>query len=284
MMSKSVKYEKEKPQWVGPYEVVKICSEHVYLIRSLDGDEFEVHAARLMFFAPSTFLANAATKAVYLNDAGKLEVKELCGLRKRRKQIEVRVWWRGFNQECDKTLEPVVMIAEDLPDVAMEYLKSLTSPLPKETLLMLSRLFDLVTAATINVVEVSSVGVDCDLVIVPVDDEAVFKVGWPKIEKELSRQCVRKYTFGSFEEYARHLPCKNHQQLYETIKKLSGKQAVRSYLRMHLDLVEVRKKNMKAYGCAYYVRKTLGSSKLVRLERFLTMLKYHQMHFKLKKS
>eukprot|EP00924_Labyrinthula_sp_SR-Ha-C_P007483 augustus_masked-scaffold_24-processed-gene-4.39-mRNA-1 protein AED:1.00 eAED:1.00 QI:0/0/0/0/1/1/5/0/633 len=38
MMSKPVKYEKVKPQWVGPYQAVKTCSEHVYLIRSLDGD------------------------------------------------------------------------------------------------------------------------------------------------------------------------------------------------------------------------------------------------------
>eukprot|EP00924_Labyrinthula_sp_SR-Ha-C_P007490 augustus_masked-scaffold_24-processed-gene-4.40-mRNA-1 protein AED:1.00 eAED:1.00 QI:0/-1/0/0/-1/1/1/0/210 len=201
-----------------------------------------------MFFAPSTFLPNAATKAVYLNDAGKLEVKELCGLRKCRKQIEVKVWWRGFNKESDKTWEPVVTIAEDLPDVVIEYLRSQTSLLAKETLLMLSRLFDLGASATTSVVGVCSVGVNYDLITVPADDEVAFKVGWSKAEKELLRQCVKKYALGSFQEYARHLPSMNRQQLYGMLQKLCVK---KSGEKLPRDAFGSRGSSQEEYGCIW---------------------------------
>eukprot|EP00924_Labyrinthula_sp_SR-Ha-C_P008699 augustus_masked-scaffold_104-processed-gene-0.2-mRNA-1 protein AED:1.00 eAED:1.00 QI:0/0/0/0/1/1/2/0/406 len=123
-----------------------------------------------------------------------------------------------------------------------------------------------------------------ELVIIPADDEIVFRVGWSKVEKELLRQCVKKYTFGNFEEYSRHFPTRNRQHVYGMLQKLRGKQAVRSYVGMHLDLMEVRRKNMDAYGCAHYVRKKFGSSKLVKLERFFTIWKYQQMHCQVKEK
>eukprot|EP00924_Labyrinthula_sp_SR-Ha-C_P003275 augustus_masked-scaffold_15-processed-gene-4.14-mRNA-1 protein AED:1.00 eAED:1.00 QI:0/0/0/0/1/1/6/0/907 len=122
LVSKAIKHEKLKPQWVGPYIVKKQLSEHLYEVATIMGKTMEVHSSRIIFFPPSEFLPNPGTKITFLNDSRKLEVKRFRGIKEEAGGFLLKVEWRGFSNERDWTWEPPNIMFEDLPKLVVKYL------------------------------------------------------------------------------------------------------------------------------------------------------------------
>ena len=108
--------------WLGPSVVVKICSPHICLLRSLNDKDFECHIQRMKMY-------DAQTSAVYYMDVAaqrlynshEFEVECFLDVRCTNSQCEIRVKWRVLTSP---TWEPLDVIHADLPDMVLAFLRS----------------------------------------------------------------------------------------------------------------------------------------------------------------
>ena len=133
--------DKSKPVWSGPMQIVQVLSEHLYLLRDLEGKEKERHSSLLIPFAPSEFLPNPATKVAYLLDKGKLEVERIVTVDKEQDGALVfEVKWRGF-PDSKNTRQSAEQFFVEVPSMVINFLNSSTSNLVSEVVQYLKLLY-----------------------------------------------------------------------------------------------------------------------------------------------
>eukprot|EP00924_Labyrinthula_sp_SR-Ha-C_P016106 augustus_masked-scaffold_4-processed-gene-19.9-mRNA-1 protein AED:1.00 eAED:1.00 QI:0/0/0/0/1/1/4/0/788 len=121
-----------RPRWCGPLQITKIISEHLYEVEDLNGKKRIRHSSLLIPFAPSSFLPDANTKAVFITDKGKLEVEKIYDIRENvDSEIKLKMKWKGFPLS-QSTWESAVIMFEDIPIMVVEFLKKENSSLSVE--------------------------------------------------------------------------------------------------------------------------------------------------------
>merc|ERR1712159_270315 len=117
--------------WRGPFRVVDVKSDHLFVIEQLrTKDAYTVHASRLMFYHDNS-LNVTAELLEHIDHQGILynidELKEL-QWNQDLKQWQIRVSWEGF--EGEDTWEPVASMLKDIPDTTCAFLATV----PKQKL------------------------------------------------------------------------------------------------------------------------------------------------------
>eukprot|EP00924_Labyrinthula_sp_SR-Ha-C_P002457 maker-scaffold_16-augustus-gene-5.18-mRNA-1 protein AED:0.67 eAED:0.67 QI:0/0/0/1/0.5/0.33/3/0/2013 len=288
LVSKPKRGSKVKPQWTGPFQIIQQLGSYLYLLKNLCGDEEEVHASRMMFYAPSHFLPSAKTKICYLNDSEKLEIKKLIKIKKKDDEYFLLVHWRGFPLE-ESTWEPVQQLFEDLPSLVVDFLlKNKFSGIKA----CLTRLRLANPEAEIWSADEYNVDL-CDLHLTDkeLDDFLSFEpvsqfmipmfnslLRWKKIEVYILKQCILKFGFSKYGKYAEFLKNRPKRQIYSQLQRLVGKQAISVYTNLRLDVDASRKDNNKSRGAKYFIEKEFnGETHLFKL-RIFTAMRYAKMH------
>ena len=120
------KRHKTKPVWIKPFIVIEALRNNVYIIEDLNGKRKTVHATFLWPFAPRGYEPTEAMRKQFINDRGFLEVEKFLGLEYSSGEYYLLTRWLGFGPE-DDTLQPLKIMAQDLPELTLNYLFSLNS-------------------------------------------------------------------------------------------------------------------------------------------------------------
>ena len=65
-----------KLKWSGPYEVIQIISNNVYIVESLVGKRKMYHAVCLWFYEPKGYVPTEEVRNIFLEDQGELEIEK----------------------------------------------------------------------------------------------------------------------------------------------------------------------------------------------------------------
>eukprot|EP00924_Labyrinthula_sp_SR-Ha-C_P004884 snap_masked-scaffold_1-processed-gene-15.23-mRNA-1 protein AED:0.47 eAED:0.47 QI:0/-1/0/1/-1/1/1/0/1610 len=275
--------DKCRPRWSGPYQIVEIVSEHIYEVMDQYGTKKTRHASLMVPFAPSSFLPNANTQAVFITDKGKLAVDSIKDIMKKEDgEILVRVAWKGFDELRD-TWETLVIIFEDVPLLLKQYFElNKENDLVKEAVYLLKTLFP--TSEWISSFNIFAVK---DEVYIELEEwkhkllkGKIFvapngrwsQEGWSQVEFNILNILVMKFGMGSFSEYRKYLPGKNKQQMYNKMQRYIGVQSLEHFQGLKVNLNYLRSK-LYEKGC--YKKKILPYTERQQLlKRYLTLWRF----------
>ena len=118
-----IRSEKLKFDWRGPYIVVNVLGRNVYEVEDpWRKNTCEVHAQRMRMYEPNGYEPSEEVKSMFIhNDHGIYNVQEIIGIRDVDNNIEVQVWWQGFERES-ASWHPYVTIKEDVPAMVQRFL------------------------------------------------------------------------------------------------------------------------------------------------------------------
>lgn len=110
--------------WTGPYRVVKVLSDYVFVLEHLlTGRTVDVHGTRIILFRNSFFGETQEMKDHILHKEGELyNVGKFIGFRNHQGIPQARVSWQGLGPE-DDIWEDVKQIKEDVPVLFEQCLK-----------------------------------------------------------------------------------------------------------------------------------------------------------------
>lgn len=111
-------------RWTGPYRVVKVQSEFVFVLEHiLSGDRVDVHGSRIMFFRNSSFDEVKEMEDHVRHQEGELHsVAKFVGFRAHEGVPQVKIRWEGFEVE-DDSWEDIKLIREDVPVLFKNHVK-----------------------------------------------------------------------------------------------------------------------------------------------------------------
>ena len=92
---------KVKPKWSGPYEVIQIVSNNVYVVESLVGKRKMYHASYLWFNEPKRYVPTEEVRNIFLQNQGELEIEKTAKWKQNANRIRLLVEWLGFGPEQD---------------------------------------------------------------------------------------------------------------------------------------------------------------------------------------
>eukprot|EP00924_Labyrinthula_sp_SR-Ha-C_P007984 maker-scaffold_41-snap-gene-2.27-mRNA-1 protein AED:0.30 eAED:0.31 QI:0/0/0/0.5/0/0/2/0/368 len=205
---------KEKLRWNGPYLVTKSVSQNVYEVQDLYRKASIVHASRLLFYEPEGWVPDAAIVKQFTSDTGKLEVEKFVKLRSSQGQLQVLVEWKGFPVE-EATWEPLETMVEDLSELRKQFIYSLGASSEKdlavEYLKQLSKTIAVARAAGLR---------------------------WSEKEYHVLEKCILKFGLGIYMPImnGKNLPGKSKQALYLATQNLVGKQSMKDYPGLQMDV------------------------------------------------
>ena len=221
--------QKIKPVWRGPFQILEIVSENVYLVQDLrEGKPFEVHSALMWFYEGPGFKPSELVKELSAQDDGGFEISKLDKFRLHRNEYEVLVHWRGFEQP---TWEPVETIYQCAPEAMITRLSKPKSKLESQVKAHLG-------LASLKVSRVAQDGQE-----MPVTRQVIFpneairqnyvgewtwffpchqRTGWTKEEDQVLQLCVEKYGIRSVSFFQSYLPNKRKTQIYSKIQRTYG--------------------------------------------------------------
>lgn len=103
-------------RWTGPYRVVKVLSNFVFVLEHLlSGDRSEVHGTRIILFRNSSFEKTDEMEEHIRHQEGELHsVAKFVGFRAHQGIAQVKVSWQGLDSGED-SWEDVKLIKEDVP-------------------------------------------------------------------------------------------------------------------------------------------------------------------------
>ena len=127
---------KDKPTWVGPYQVVEARAHNIYRIARVDGGRtYIVHSSFLWFYEPNGFTPPPELVEVFLQDYGELEVEKIldCRYTGGVETCKLLVHWSGFPDSSD-SWEPFLHIIKYVPDVVRQFVEK-QDPVTRDLLL-----------------------------------------------------------------------------------------------------------------------------------------------------
>ena len=130
---------KDKPMWVGPYQICQATHRNVYEVRDLLGRQRTVHAARIWPYAPSHYQPPPNLLKIFLTDVGPVHVDRILDLKFDDSEFFLLVRWLGFAEE-DDTWEPLDSLTEDVPELVGEFLGTQRTSLGKRAYAAYKRL------------------------------------------------------------------------------------------------------------------------------------------------
>eukprot|EP00924_Labyrinthula_sp_SR-Ha-C_P003155 augustus_masked-scaffold_15-processed-gene-0.43-mRNA-1 protein AED:1.00 eAED:1.00 QI:0/0/0/0/1/1/2/0/2053 len=282
---------KVKPRWCGPYQIRSMISEHLYELEDLNGNVKVRHSTLLIPFAPVGFLPNPANKLVYRMDRGDLEVEKFVRLIKDVEgNLTFEVKWRGF-LASENTFEPVAIMFEDLPSLVKQFICDNPNGITKELYQYLNVMYPgsfveevsgrLSSLCAMNEKEESSYVRKLIYGKVVINELGQWNhLNWSTYEAEALRFGVLNHGFGNFAALKQYVPGKNKQQVYTKLQKLVGRQSLKAYHGLYLDVDVLKIDNLSMTGEEYYVRKKLRDSKQVEMFEVLIRWKYAVQHSK----
>eukprot|EP00924_Labyrinthula_sp_SR-Ha-C_P005510 augustus_masked-scaffold_62-processed-gene-0.16-mRNA-1 protein AED:1.00 eAED:1.00 QI:0/-1/0/0/-1/1/1/0/2107 len=284
------KKDKTKPRWCGPYQVKSVVSDHLYLVADLDGKEKLRHSTLLIPFAPVSFLPSPLTKLVFRMDKNNLEVERFTKLVKgEENNLFFEVKWKGFS-DGDNTLEPVTTMYEDLPDLVKKFIENNSGKLVRELVQYLSVIFenfemevDGNISSLYAVSKDESTSFDRKLLYgkVVIDENGVWsRSNWSTFETESLRFAILVVGFGDFQSIRKFVPGKTKQQLYTKIQRLVGRQSLKVYHGLKLDVRKLKQDNLRYTGCNYYIQSSPLAENKMLLKKILFRWKYLRDHKK----
>ena len=103
-------------RWTGPFRVVQILSNFVYVLQNLvSGEREEVHARRIIFFRNSAYEVTEELMGHLKHQEGELHnVAEFIGFRTWQGVPQVKVRWQGL-EENEDSWEDIRNIRKDVP-------------------------------------------------------------------------------------------------------------------------------------------------------------------------
>jgi hypothetical protein len=82
-----------------------------------------VHAHRLRFYEYAGYVPSEEVKEAWIHDeTGTYNVQELIGIRDDRGDVEVLVWWQGF-EKATAEWHPYTTIKQDVPAMVHKFLR-----------------------------------------------------------------------------------------------------------------------------------------------------------------
>ena len=110
-------------RWTGPYRVVQVLSDFVFVLEHLlNGERAEVHGTRIILFRNSAFEVTEEVKMHLQHQEGELQnIGEFGGFRTHQGIPQVKVSWQGFESDED-SWEDIKQIKEDVPVLFGRYL------------------------------------------------------------------------------------------------------------------------------------------------------------------
>lgn len=119
--------EKLSLRWRGPKRVVKAVNDYIYQVEDLrDGTLEEAHISSLTSYQDPSLDTEAIMSHVITSETG-MVVKRLLKLVDTDDGLKVQVRWRGL-PDSEDTLEPLLQIYEDVPDLLMKLLRRKNAP------------------------------------------------------------------------------------------------------------------------------------------------------------
>eukprot|EP00924_Labyrinthula_sp_SR-Ha-C_P002389 snap_masked-scaffold_16-processed-gene-2.6-mRNA-1 protein AED:1.00 eAED:1.00 QI:0/-1/0/0/-1/1/1/0/2052 len=281
----SGKKNKVRPRWCGPYQVVECLSEHIYKVKDMDGKEKVRHSVLMIPFAPVSFLPNAATTLVFRMDKGNLEVDEFVDLCIKDEGVfYFNVKWRGFGSEHN-TEEPALTMFEDLPHMVMDFCDNNQSREVSQLLDFLITVYPeseylkvdgrMQNLYAVSVEEKTSF---CEKLVygkIFIDEQgATNRPNWSTFEVQALRIAVLSCGFGNFEKIQAYVPGKSKQNIYTKLQRMVGRQSLKVYHGLHLDVMKLKDDNLKYKGVDYFVQRKQLSDKVVEKKKWFFKWRY----------
>ena len=111
---------KDKPLWVGPYQVIEVVSHDIYRVQDIgEAKSMVLHACFLYFYEPSGYVPTKEVEAVFLQDYGTLEVEKIVIFRSNDNGYELVIKWYGF-PDTENTWEPLEHMRQYIPELIKE--------------------------------------------------------------------------------------------------------------------------------------------------------------------
>jgi hypothetical protein len=119
-----IKKDKMRKGWKEPWIIVGIAGNNVYIIEDPWGAQTkEVHAHRLRFYEYAGYAPSEEVKEAWIHDeTGIYNVQEIIGIRDDRGDVEVLVWWQGF-EKATAEWHPYTAMKQDVPAMVHEFLR-----------------------------------------------------------------------------------------------------------------------------------------------------------------
>lgn len=116
--------------WAGPAVIVDQVNDQIYTLQHANAhdhphrraDPFDVHVSHIRLFAPPSLGLTATIRHEIVWDNPNNIISKIVSHRFQRKQLWLRIRWRGFTAEADTYQDPQV-VANDAPDVLVRYLR-----------------------------------------------------------------------------------------------------------------------------------------------------------------
>eukprot|EP00924_Labyrinthula_sp_SR-Ha-C_P002665 snap_masked-scaffold_13-processed-gene-3.32-mRNA-1 protein AED:1.00 eAED:1.00 QI:0/0/0/0/1/1/2/0/1264 len=282
--------DKCRPRWSGPAQIVKVVSEHLYEIQDLSGKRKLRHSCLLIPYAPSSFLPTPSTRAVFLNDKGKLEVERAYDIKKTVEgELQLKIKWKGFPQSSS-TWESAVVMFEDIPLVVVRFLKRHGSELAEECLQFLRSLYpdsEYWNHEEVRQVKTSNLGMFDSLkdkmlrgtIFVNTQNEW-YQVNWSQYEFQMLRRAVLRHGMGNFVEILKLVRGKNKQQVYTKLQRVLKRQSLELYHGLKIDIITVSKNNESLNNGHYFKLRMPRTEEQKLMERMLTVWRYSKAHCK----
>ena len=127
---------RSKPKWTGPYRINKVNSEWDFDIEHLVTKKIvSAHSTRLSFYADSSMDVELDLKYQIVHDEAQLtyQVEKILAHKQVADNWLLLIQWKGFDKE-DSTWEPAGVIAEDVPVIVAQYLRTVKNAPQKASL------------------------------------------------------------------------------------------------------------------------------------------------------
>lgn len=110
-------------RWYGPRRITKTLSDFLFEVEDLRTmDKSIIHGTRLKFFRNSSYtVTEELINQLSFQDGELCAIEKFLDLRERRGRVEVRVQWKGFEDE-DPAWENIDAIRNDVPILLSEFL------------------------------------------------------------------------------------------------------------------------------------------------------------------
>eukprot|EP00924_Labyrinthula_sp_SR-Ha-C_P016187 snap_masked-scaffold_4-processed-gene-21.51-mRNA-1 protein AED:1.00 eAED:1.00 QI:0/-1/0/0/-1/1/1/0/2106 len=276
--------DKSKPKWTGPFQVKEIISEHLYVVEDLYGQRRTRHSCLMIPFAPSAFIPNASTRAVYIMDRGKLGVERICDLKKTKEgEFKFNIQWKGFS-EAYNTWEPITIMMEDIPKLVVDFLKDDVNTLKIECLEYLKILYpeSPYFAGHISKIQesldISDLAKKFEAKIIIDSSGNWFQNNWSLFEEQTLRLVIMSFGMGDFQKIREYIPGKNKQQVYTKLQRMLMKQSLEEYHGLRIDILKVRNDNIKNAGGNYIKLKMSMTLQARKKRAIFTRWRYAKMH------
>ena len=243
---------KTKLRWMGPMKVKRTISRNVYELEDLLGKQSVVHATRLQLYEGKTWNPKNEIVNLYSSDRGHLEVKRFVDLRQKNELLELKVRWLGFKKD-DDTWEPLLIMAEDLPELVEKFLIKKNSLIYKKARGLLEEK-GMIFARLVKISR-----------------------GWRPFEEEILKQAIMLFGVGRFKKIIEEnlLPGKLIQSINLKTQKLVGQQSILEFSGIKLRTEEVLKRNQTVRGVDFYVERDRVIPRAERLlKKFFNIFRY----------